>query len=186
MATRANESKPRMSDEAVKAKTGKSWTEWFAILDKAGASKMNHQEIVKYLHAKQDVGPWWQQMVTVTYEQARGLRQKHQKPEGYEISVSRTVKAPLAKLFKSVANQKARLAWLPEDGLTIRNSTPKKTIRLTWSDGKTSVEFSFLAKSDDKTQVVVTHRKLRDAKASTKMKSYWGKALDGLRDSMGR
>ena len=31
---------PRMSDEAVKAKTGKSWKEWFALLDKAGAKKM--------------------------------------------------------------------------------------------------------------------------------------------------
>jgi uncharacterized protein YndB with AHSA1/START domain len=173
-----------MSDEAVKAKTGKTWKEWFAILDKAGAAKMNHQEIVKYLHAKQSVGPWWQQMVTVTYEQARGLREKHQKPTGYEISVSRTISAPLGKLFKSVGNEKARLAWLPEDGLTIRNSTANKTIRLNWNDGQTSVEFSFLAKSDDKTQVVVTHRKLRDAKASAKMKTYWGQALDRLRASL--
>ena len=184
MATRAKESKPRMSDEAVKAKTGKTWSEWFAILDKAGASKMNHQEIVKYLHAKQDVGPWWQQMVTVTYEQSRGLREKHQKPEGYEISVSRTIKAPLAKLFKSVANAKARLTWLPEDGVTIRKATPNKTIRINWIDGRSSVEISFLAKDNEKTQVVVQHRKLPDAKASTRMKSYWGKALDSLRDSI--
>ena len=39
-----------MSDEAVKAKTGKTWKEWFAALDKAGATKMGHQDIVKYLH----------------------------------------------------------------------------------------------------------------------------------------
>ena len=38
---------PRMSDEAVKAKTGKTWKEWFAILDQAGAIKLTHQEIVK-------------------------------------------------------------------------------------------------------------------------------------------
>ena len=71
---------PRMSDEAVKAKTGKNWKEWFAILDRSGANKMGHQEIVKCLNTKHDIGPWWQQMVTVTYEQARGLREKHQKP----------------------------------------------------------------------------------------------------------
>jgi hypothetical protein len=28
---------PPISDEAVKAKTGKPWSEWFAILDAAGA-----------------------------------------------------------------------------------------------------------------------------------------------------
>src|SRR6267142_712956 len=88
---------PRMSDAAVKEKTGKAWNEWFTLLDKTGARKLSHQEIVKYLNTEQGVGPWWQQMVTATYEQARGLRGKHQKPTGYEISVSRTISTPLAK-----------------------------------------------------------------------------------------
>jgi len=177
---------PRMSDEAVKARTGKTWKEWFAILDKAGAKKMNHQEIVKYLKTKQGVGPWWQQMVTVTYEQARGFRERYQKPEGYQISVSRTIKTPLAKLFKSFANEKARKAWLPEDGLITRKATPNKSIRVTWNDGKSSLEVSFDSKSDDKSQVVVQHSKLPDAKSSAKMKAYWSQALDRLRVSLER
>lgn len=73
----------RMSDEAVQAKTGKNWEAWFKILDKAGAQKMNHKEIVAYLNQKHYVGPWWQQMVTVAYEQARGLREKHETATGY-------------------------------------------------------------------------------------------------------
>ena len=64
----------RMSDAAVQASTGKIWKEWFAILDKAGARKMDHKQIVAYLVKHHKVGPWWQQMVTVIYEQARGLR----------------------------------------------------------------------------------------------------------------
>lgn len=174
-----------MSDAAVNEKTGKTWKEWFAILDNAGASKMSHPEIVKYLHAKQNVGPWWQQMVTVTYEQARGLRQLHQKPAGFEISVSRTINASLAKMYKAFATEKARKAWLPEDGLTIRKATPNKSIRFNWPDGKSSFEVSLLSKTDDKSQVVVTHRKLPDAKASAKMKKYWADALDRLRETLG-
>lgn len=171
-----------MSDDAVQAKTGKNWSQWFAILDKAGARKMSHQEIVKLLNSKHAVGPWWQQMVTVTYEQARGLRQKHEKPSGYEISVSRTVNAPLASVYKKVANEKSRTLWLSEDGVTIRKSTPNKSMRMTWKDGKTSLQISFLGKGDGKSQVVVQHSKLPDAKAAAKMKSYWGKALDRLRE----
>lgn len=54
MATATKAAKgPRMSDEAVKAKTGKTWKEWFTILDKAGATKMTHQEIVKLLNTNQ-------------------------------------------------------------------------------------------------------------------------------------
>jgi uncharacterized protein YndB with AHSA1/START domain len=184
MATKATA--PRMSDEAVKAKTGKTWKEWFALLDKAGAKKMSHQEIVKYLHTKQDVGPWWQQMVTVTYERARGLRDVHQKPSGYEISVSRTINVPIAKLYHAFANDKARNAWLAEDGLAVRKATANKSMRVTWNDVKTSLEISFLSKGDAKSQVVVQHSKLPNAKASTTMKTYWGKALDRLRASLER
>jgi hypothetical protein len=46
------------------------------------------------------------------------------------------------------------------------------------------VEIYFNAKSDQKSQVVVQHRKLRDAKAAARMKTYWGKALDRLRESL--
>jgi hypothetical protein len=180
----SNAKAPRMSDLAVKAKTGKNWKEWFALLDKAGARKLTHQEIVKQLSAKHDVGPWWQQMVTVTYEQARGLRDKHQRPEGYQISVSRTVNTPLAKLYESFANAKYRSSWLPQDGLVIRTATTNKSMRVTWIDGKTSLEVGFFAKGADKSQVVVQHSKLPDAKSSAKMKTYWGKALDRLRASL--
>jgi len=48
----------RSSDEAVKAKTGKVWAEWFRILDKAGAKKWPHKEIAAYLHDKQNVSAW--------------------------------------------------------------------------------------------------------------------------------
>jgi hypothetical protein len=185
MVTRTSESNaPRMSDDAVKAKTGKTWKQWFTILDKAGAGKMSHQEIVKYLNANEGVGPWWQQMVTVTYEQARGLREKHQKPGGFQISVSRTIKAPLGKLFKSFAHEKARKVWLPEDGLTTRTATTNKSMRITWNDGKSSLEVYFSAKDNDKSQVVVQHSMLPDAKASSKMKAYWDKDLDRLREML--
>ncbi|MGI8838174.1 MAG: SRPBCC domain-containing protein [Pyrinomonadaceae bacterium] len=175
---------PRMSDTAVAAKTGKNWKEWFSLLDKAGALKMSHQEIVKHLSQKCNVGPWWQQMVTVTYEQARGLREIHQKPAGYQISVSRTVNTPLAKLYKSFANAESRSAWLAEDGLDVRTATPDKSMRVTWNDKKTRLEINFYQKGADKSQVVVQHSKLPDAKSSARMKTYWGKALDRLRASL--
>jgi uncharacterized protein YndB with AHSA1/START domain len=175
---------PRMSDAAVKAKTGKDWKEWFTILDTAGALKLSHQEMVKYLHTKQGLGPWWQQMVTVTYEQARDLRELYQKPGGYSISVSRTVNVPLRKLYQAFATEKARKTWLSEYGLVIRKATTDKSMRVTWNDRKTSVEIGFYSKGDNKSQVAVQHSKLPDAKASAKMKSYWVKALDRLRDTL--
>jgi uncharacterized protein YndB with AHSA1/START domain len=187
MPTKKNEATaPRMSDEAVKAKTGKTWKQWFAIIDKAGGKKLSHQEIVKYLNTEHAVGPWWQQMVTVTYEQARGLRDVHQKPGGYQISVSRTVSVPVSMLYLAFANDKARKAWLAEDGLAVRTATANKSMRVTWNDVKTSLEINFYPKGDDKSQVVVQHSKLPNAKAAATMKTFWGKALDRLRDFLTR
>src|ERR1700752_4836054 len=174
---------PRMSDEAVEAKTGKTWSRWFKHLDAAGAKKMTHQEIVAHLHDKHGVRPWWTQMVAVTYEQARGLRDVHEKPSGYEVSVSRTVAAPISKAFKAGTDESTRKRWLPAP-ITIRKATTNKTLRINWDDGKTSVAASFLAKDPKKCQVVAQHMKLPDAKAAAKMKKFWGEALDRLKETI--
>jgi len=172
--------KPRMSDETVEAKTGKNWGRWFKHLDAAGAKKMSHQEIAAHLSEKHDVRPWWTQMIAVTYEQARGLRDKHEKPAGYEISVSRTIDSSVSKAFKAWTDDKTRKKWLPSN-LTIRKATESKSLRITWSDTTTSVAVAFAAKAKAKTQVVAQHSKLPDAKAAAKMKKFWAAALDRLK-----
>lgn len=180
----AKQKAPRMSDEAVQAKTGKNWKQWFTLLDKAGAKKMTHQEIARYLSEKQGVPPWWCQMVTVTYEQQTGRRQNNERPDGFQISVSRTVNVPLTKLYESFATEKARTAWLGENGMNVRKVTPNKSMRVTWNDQKTSLEINFYPKAADKSQVVVQHSKLASASAASKMKTYWTKALDRLREAI--
>ena len=170
-----------MSDAAIQAKTGKTWSQWFAILDKAGAKKMNHKQIVAYLNEQHALGRWWQQMVTVTYEQARGMREKHEKPEGYQISVSKTLNVPVAAAYKAWNDARSRNRWLAEKGMAIRKATPDKSMRITWPDGKTSVEVNFYPKGDGKSQVVVQHSKLPNAKEASAKKAYWSKKLEGLK-----
>jgi hypothetical protein len=40
----------RISDESVLKATGRSWNEWYSILNKAGAKKMEHKEIARNFH----------------------------------------------------------------------------------------------------------------------------------------
>jgi uncharacterized protein YndB with AHSA1/START domain len=172
---------PNVGDEAVKAKTGKDWAEWFAILDAAGAQDMSHKQIVAYLVEQHQVGPWWQQMVTVTYEQARGLREKHEMPQGYQISRSRTVGAPLERLFTAWEDPQERAHWLPNDHpLTIRKATPGKTLRANWGEEGTTLEVYFYPKGENKVQITVQHSKLPGAEQAEAMKSYWAEALKAL------
>jgi hypothetical protein len=168
----------RSKDDAVKAATGKVWAEWFKILDKAGAKKMKHQEITAVLRER-GVGPWWNQMVAVGYEQERGLREKFQKCTGeFSASGSRTLAAPMAKAFAAWTDDKLRKKWLPDGKLEITTATPGKWVRGRWGDSRLSV--GFYAKGGAKTQVAVDHGKLADSKESAKMKDYWFAALNSL------
>ena len=121
-------------------------------------------------------------MVTVGYEQARGLRQKHEKPNGYEISGSKTIEVPVTKAFAAWEDEKLRRKWLKDAGFTIRKATPQKSMRITWVDGKTSVEVNFYAKGEAKSQVAVQHSKLADARQAKRMKKYWGEQLEKLKE----
>ena len=181
MATRSPN--PQIGDEAVEAKTGKNWSRWFKHLDAAGAKKMSHQEIVAHLSDKHDLRPWWRQMVAVTYEQARGLRDKHEKPGGYEISVSRTAEAPLTKAFKAWTDEKIRKKWLPAN-FTIRKATANKSLRITWDEGRTDMVVNFYPKGAAKCQIVAQHSKLPDAKTAAKMKKFWATSLDALKEAI--
>lgn len=177
---KSNDKVAGISDAAVQAKTGKTWNEWFAILDKAGAKKLDHPAIAVCLSRQPGINPWWQQMVTVGYEQARGLRVKHETPQGYSVSRSKTLDVPVSTLYRAWNDRKARARWLEDNGLTVRKATADKSMRITWSDGKSSVEALFYAKGKQKSQVTVQHNKLANARQATQMKTYWGACLERL------
>jgi uncharacterized protein YndB with AHSA1/START domain len=170
-----------ISSQAVAAKTGKTWAEWIAVLDKAGAKKMTHKEIVAYLRVEHGVGDWWQQMVTVGYEQARGLRQKHEMATGYQASVNRTVAAPVETLYRAWEDETARARWFKGKALILRKATPHKSMRFGWARGPSLVSVNFYAKGKGKSLVSVNHDKLASAADVAKMKALWGKALEKLK-----
>jgi hypothetical protein len=171
-----------IGDEAVRARTGKDWAAWFRVLDRAGAKRMNHKQIVAHLREHYEISPWWQQSVTVAYEQARGLRDVHEKPAGYEIGRSRTIAIPVETAYKAWSQLRTRRRWLQDPEFTVRKSTPNKSMRITWVDGKTDLSTMFWYKGPEKCQVSVQHGKLRSAAAAARMKTYWKRNLDRLKE----
>ena len=170
----------RISDESVLKATGKSWNEWFSILNKAGAKKMEHKEIAEYLSTKQKVSDWWSQMVTVQYEQEVKGRKLHETTQGYQISKSKTLPFAVSKIFNAVHSPSQRKLWLKDHNIKISTSTKNKSIRGKWIDGKTNIEFQFYPKDKTKTQMVVQHNKISSDNEANKMKKYWEKSLLSL------
>lgn len=182
MSQPASDPAPTISDDAVLKATGKPWSEWFALLDAAGAQGLEHAAIARLLHDTHGCASWWSQTITVAYEQARGLREKHQKPGGFEISRSRTIVASADAALDAWQAPDRRERWLGpvSRNLVIRRSTAPHTLRITWPD-HSQVEVRIAARDPSRCQVVVQQSKLPDATMAAQSKTYWTAALERLR-----
>lgn len=166
----------RIGDQTVRARTGKGWGQWFAILDRAGAGAKNHQEIVALLTSRYQLGSWWRQTITVTYEQARGLRRRHQKSDGFEITRSKVIPASLVTLYRAWTDGRQRARWLSGARFRVSTATRGKSLRLVCEDG-TRVDVGFTSKGPGKSHVGVRHRKLPTAAEASQAKRYWTERL---------
>jgi uncharacterized protein YndB with AHSA1/START domain len=170
----------RLSDESVTKATGSDWRKWVSILDDVGGQKMSHQELVAHLREQHNTPGWWTQMLAVGYERIRGLRARGQQRSGdWSISKSKTVAAPLAKLYAAFSNARRRAAWLTGAKVTVRGATPDKSIRLRWEDGS-PVDVGFFAKGTSKSQVAIEHRKLPSKAEADRLRAFWSERLDAL------
>ncbi len=172
-----------MTNRAVTRKTGRDWAKWVAVLDTAQADRMKHPEIAKYLHEQHQLPGWWAQMVTVGYERVRGLRAVNEKADGFAINKSKTIEVPVTQLFGAWDDALARKAWLHEE-ITVSKSTPLKSLRGLWSDGRTRLDVYFYPKGEGKSQVNLQHSKLRDGKEAEAFKAFWGQRLEDLKQRL--
>ncbi len=173
-----------ISDEAVRAKTGKVWREWFAVLDTEGAASMDHMTIARHLSQEHALSGWWSQMVTVAYERARGRRERHQTARGFEVSVSKTLPVPVEALYRAWTDEDQRRRWLGDDEPTIRKATANKSLRITWIDGDTNVGVHVYSKGAAKSTVTVQHTKLADRDEVEAKRAYWKTAVGRLAEQL--
>lgn len=174
-----------MSDDKVKASTGRTWAQWVAVLDEAGAHAWSHREIARHVGGtRPNVSAWWAQTVTVGYERIRGLRDVGQRRGGaYDANKSRTFAVGVSTLYRMFRDARKRAAWLPEGVTRVRTSIPDKSIRADWHDG-TQVNFYFVPKSDAKCAVAIQHGKLAGRADVEKMKTFWARRLDDLKAAL--
>ena len=172
----------RISAEKVKERTGRTWSEWFVLLDRWGASEREHAEIAAWLRAEHGVPGWWAQGVTVEYEKARGLRPIGGDRDGtLNVGASKTVAVPVERLFEAFADLELREQWLPGAPLRERTAQAGRGIRYDWGDGSTRVIVGFTAKSEAKSVVALSHERLPDSESADSLRGYWRERLAVLK-----
>jgi len=171
----------RMSDTALRERTNRTWTEWFAILDAWDATAHSHPEIARWLVHEHGIGMWWAQTITVGYEQERGLREPAQVCGGeFAASASKTVNVPVERLTEAFTDDRLREQWLPGAGLTIRTARPGKSVTADW-DGGGRLAVYFTAAGTTKSRLSLQHLRLPDAKTAEAHKAFWRRAVAELK-----
>jgi hypothetical protein len=152
---------PGMSDASIRNGTGKGWDDWFRILDAWSGTDHDHTEIARYVNGEHGIDGWWAQSVTVGYERARGMRARNQRPDWFEVSVSKTLDLSPLEAWHAFVEPKRRGEWLD---LPLRMRTGTRTIgraaRFDLPSEGNRVNVAFIPKGDDRCVVTVTHVKL--------------------------
>ena len=165
---------------------------------------MTHKQIVGVLASEGGLANgWWQQMVTVGYEQARGLRKVGQTADaGYQIGVQKTLPIPHELAWDLLVVGPGREVWLGEtqpldlrkgadyvtsDGVSgeIRSVDPGKRLRLTWSHAdlaRPSTLQLYLVPSGEKTSLRFHQEKLSSQDERELMRHHWREVLGRLQE----
>jgi hypothetical protein len=168
-----------VSDAAVKARTGRDWAGWFAVLDKAGAKRLAHRQIAQILASRHGLPGWWSQMVTVEYERARGLRARHQTAEGFSVVMSRTLSTRLSHLYAVTARAGERRKWFPRGAFEPSSQTRDRYFRGRWK-GNARLEIGFYARGSGKSQIAVQVSRLPRKGDVEPVRRSWKAALARL------
>jgi uncharacterized protein YndB with AHSA1/START domain len=173
---------PRPS-AGLRRATGRDRPEWFALLDVWGAAGRPYREIADWLTGEHSLSDWWAQKLIVEYEEARGLRAPGVRRDGtFEVGTSKTVAVPVARLRAAFVDARLRERWLPRAVMRKASSQPGRSLRFEWGDGPSRVEVDVSEKGASRSQVVVQHKRLPDAKAAEEMKAHWRERLTALKD----
>jgi hypothetical protein len=172
---------PGMTDASIRKGTGRGWDDWFRILDAWDATTRSHTEIARYVNGEHGVPGWWSQSVTVGYERARGMRARNERPDGFEVSVSKTVAMTPLEAWRAFVEPSRRSAWL-DLGLRIRTGTRTmgRSARFDVPSEGTRMNASFEPKGDDRCVVTVTHVKLAGPEDVAAHRAAWRQRLARL------
>src|SRR5262245_59105695 len=99
-----------VTNEACKAGTGKTLDQWYRELDDWDGLKKGRRLINNLLY-EQKLDLWWCTTIAVEYEKHHDLRKKDGSFEGYFVCSTKTIAAPVEKVFDTWTSGSALSRW---------------------------------------------------------------------------
>lgn len=177
--TRTWVAEPEMSDDAVRAATGRGWEEWCQVIDDWSGKDQGHTAIAKHLQDALSVDDWWAQGVTVGYERITGLRLPYQRADGtFTAGKSRTVAVEGNLLRKMLLSDEDRRDLFSGHATELLSRPDAKSIRVAMDRGV--AQFAIEPMSDGRAKVSVNHERLPSYAEVDEWKHFWNEWLDAI------
>jgi uncharacterized protein YndB with AHSA1/START domain len=190
-----------VTNEGAKKATGKSLEQWYRELDQWDGLKKGRRQINSYLY-EQKIDLWWCTTIAVEYEKKHNVRKKDGLFEGYFVCSTKTIAAPVDKVFDAWSNIGQLSQWFGtstkadvRDGGTIENKDGEKgnfarirknkDIRLMLESPGFSapiqIDAQFQDKGKGKTGLLVNLTRLQTREEADAVRNSWAEALDRLK-----
>lgn len=189
-----------INNESCQAATGKTMSEWFEILDSRGGPKQGRKAINDHLFGELKLDPWWCTTLVVEYENHHGLKEKDGLGKGYFICSTKTIAAPVDKVYAAWTNAAELDKWFGggnkanvSDGGSFENAggakgtykrvRENKDLRFTWDAGTAPslVDVVFTDKGGGKTGLLVNHDRIQTREEADGIREAWAEALSKLK-----
>jgi uncharacterized protein YndB with AHSA1/START domain len=194
-----------VTNEAAKKATGKSLDEWYKLIDAAGGTGLGRRKVNVLLYTDHKVDAWWSTTIAVEYERRHDLKKRDGLYEGYFICSTKTIAAPLDRVYKAWTDKAQLAKWFgggaradvqegggfeTKDGdrgsyLRVREN---KDLRFSYErsgfTAPTQVDVVFEDKGKGKCGVLVNHTRLQTRGEADGVRAGWAAALDRLKSLM--
>jgi hypothetical protein len=171
-----------VTDDACREATGKSLGEWFDAIAGVPEYAGKRRETINWLWDQTGRSPaqaWWGTTIWVEYERSLNRVQKDGRPEGYNICVTKTVKAPVDDVLKAIVET------IPSDKvLRVREG---KDVKAGWhTEGVASpTEIEATVKDTaGKVAIAVMHKRIDTRDEADGLRRAWQARLDEIKKEL--
>lgn len=182
--------------------TNKSLEAWFIMLDQRDGTKVGRRPLADFLLQEMKLEPWWATTVYVEYERARNLRKKDGSLAGYNICITKTIKAGTLQLYEAFTDPELLGQWFAthtkqdlrvgghfenSDGNmgTYKKLQPGKGLAFTWEgqgqEQNSVVDIKLDAKGEAKTGLIITHDRIANRDEADGLRQAWGEVVEKLK-----
>jgi uncharacterized protein YndB with AHSA1/START domain len=194
-----------ISDDAVRAATGRTPGEWETLLDERGAADFSHKQIVALLEELGVESGWWMQMLAVDYERRKGKRAVGQTAAaGFNVGAQRTLPIPADEAWELLLSPDGVHTWLGgagprwEKGETyalkdgsggeVRVFKPGSHLRMTWQPQgwprASLIQVRVMPKGEDRSIISFHQEHLPGAAEREERRRFFDAALDALQQQV--